>query len=110
MIRPGRVVYIRFPGAVVTKFRPAVVVSTDLYHGQRPDVIVSLLTTDVADATGPTDYVLQDWAAAGLRFPTAFRTFLATRPVSEVQREFGDLSARDWREVQARLRLGLAVT
>jgi hypothetical protein len=41
------------------------VVSTDLYHTHRPDVIICLVTTQVAAATAPTDYVLEDWAAAG---------------------------------------------
>jgi mRNA interferase MazF len=63
---PGTVVVIDFPGVATTKRRPALVVSTDLYHANRPDLILGLLTSEVAQATGPTDYGLQDWAAAGL--------------------------------------------
>lgn len=73
---PGDVLIVNFPGAVGTKARPAVVVSTSFYDSHRPDVIVGLLTTQVAKATAPTDYVLQDWAAAGLHRPTAFRSYL----------------------------------
>jgi mRNA interferase MazF len=110
MVGPGAVVTLLYPGAVKTKARPAVVVSTDLYHSTRPDMIVALLTTDLVASTQPTDYILQDWAAAGLHLPSAFRAFLATRPVTDVRREVGRLSDRDWQEVQARLRLALAVT
>jgi mRNA interferase MazF len=110
MIRPGRVVLAPLPGAVQTKTRPCVVVSTDVYHATRQDLILAVLTTVVADATQPSDYVLQDWSIAGLHRPSAFRAFLQTLPARIVRREFGDLSPRDWQEVQARLRLALAVT
>jgi mRNA interferase MazF len=110
MIGPGSVVLVDYVGAVTTKRRPAVVVSSALYHNNRPDVILGLLTTDVADATGPTDYVLQDWAAAGLHRPTAFRSFLLTRPVAVILQEIGQLSQRDWQEVKQRLRLALEVS
>jgi mRNA interferase MazF len=110
MPTPGTVVLCSFPGAERTKTRPSVVVSTDIYHTTRPDVIVGILTTRVADATGPTDYVLQDWAAAGLHQPSAFRSFLATLPASGIIRTIGRLSDRDWQEIQARLRVALAVT
>jgi mRNA interferase MazF len=108
MIKPGDVVKVDFPGVLGTKRRPAVVVSTDIYHANRPDVVLGLLTTQTAGATGPTDYVLQDWPAAGLHNPSAFRVFLATLPATSVVK-IGHLSDRDWQEIQARLRTGLAV-
>ena len=110
MPNPGDVVIYNFPGAVKTKPRPSIIVSTALYHSVRPDVILGLLTTDLASATGPTDYILQDWAAAGLYQPSAFRVYLVTPLASRVSSPIGKLSARDWHEVQARLRLALAVT
>ncbi len=57
---PGDVVTVAFVGVTGTKRRPAVVVSSDLYHANRPDVIVGLLTTQIGGATTPTDYRLQD--------------------------------------------------
>jgi len=65
MAKAGDVVIVNFAGAEGLKRRPAVVISTDLYHRARPDVVLGLLTTKVASATSPTDYILQDWAAAG---------------------------------------------
>ncbi|MBX9622446.1 MAG: type II toxin-antitoxin system PemK/MazF family toxin [Gemmataceae bacterium] len=96
------------PGAQQAKRRPAVVVSTDLYHATRPDVVVSVLTTQLGGATTPTDYLLRDWRAAGLRFPSAFRAYIGT-VVAAHPVLIGHLTDRDWVEVQARLRLGLAV-
>ncbi|MBI3949209.1 MAG: type II toxin-antitoxin system PemK/MazF family toxin [Acidobacteria bacterium] len=75
MTRPGDVVVADFVGATGLKRRPAVVVSTDLYHAHHPDVMLGALTTQVSAATTPTDYVLQDWSAAGLHAPSAFRAY-----------------------------------
>jgi mRNA interferase MazF len=109
MADPGDVVVTWFRGAALRKKRPAVVISTDLYHAHHPDVIVALVTTQLADATTPTDYVLQDWAPAGLHKPSAVRVYLDMGLAADVSL-IGRLSDRDWQEVQARLRLGLAVT
>jgi mRNA interferase MazF len=110
VIEPGTVVIVDFPGVVQTKRRPAVVTSTTAYHAATPDVIVAILTTQIADATGPTDHVLADWSAAGLTKPSAFRAFLYTLPRSAIHQILGKLSDADWQEVQARLRIALAVT
>lgn len=109
MFSPGSVVNVVFHGAQQSKRRPALVVSTDIYHAARPDVIVAILTTNVASATAATDYVLQDWVAAGLHRPSAFRAYLDCPPAHEIISVIGQLSDRDWQEVQARLRLAIAV-
>ena len=109
MIKPGAVVTVDFPGATGVKRRPAVVVSTQTYHATRPDVILAVVTSQTPSATAPSDYLLQDWAAAGLHRPSAFRAFLVTLPAAAVVSVVGQLSARDWQEVQARLRVALAV-
>src|SRR5436190_707889 len=57
------------------KRRPAVVVSSPLYHQHRPDLISGVLTSQVSRATTPLDYVLADWASAGLRQPSTFRAY-----------------------------------
>jgi hypothetical protein len=109
MLRPGDVAVADMPGAQGPKRRPTVVVSTDLYQTQGRDVIVGELTGRLAKATRATDYLLQDWAAAGLHQPSAFRAYLGTvETVSTIW--IGHLTDRDWREVQARLRVALAVT
>lgn len=109
MPKPGDVVIVDFVGATGTKRRPAVAVSSDAYHAHRPDIIICLLTTQIASATAPTDYVLQDWTAAGLHTPSAFRVYIGMTLAAKVQ-VIGHLSDRDWQEVQSRLKLALAVT
>lgn len=104
---PGDVVTVDFAGATGVKRRPAVVVSSDLYHAHRPDLILAVLTTQITSATTPLDYLLQDWAAAGLHHPSAFRAYLGMATPSAVQ-VIGHLSERDWQNIQACLNRALA--
>lgn len=104
-MRPGDVVVPAFPGAQVTKTRPAVVLSTEEYHRHRPDVVVGMITTQCPKPLAPTDWPLQDWKEAGLRAESYFRLF----PVTLLQREvrlIGRLSERDWASVRARFQAG----
>jgi hypothetical protein len=73
--QPGNVVLVPFPFTDLStaKVRPAVVVSSLGYQATEPDLILGAITSQVAIATGPYDYVLADWQAAGLRFPSAFK-------------------------------------
>jgi len=77
-LKPGDVVIGAFPGADATKVRPAVVLSTELYHRYRPDVIVGLITTQLPEKLAPTDSELRDWRQAGLHQPSLFRLFPVT--------------------------------
>ena len=108
MPEPGDLVTVDFAGAVGIKRRPAVVVSSALYHAYRPDVIVGVITSQVAAATTPLDYVLQHWAAAGLRQPSAFRAYLGTAVATDV-RVIGHLSPADWGQIQERMARALAL-
>lgn len=78
---PGDIVTVDFPGVTGIKRRPAVVLPSATYHANRPDVIVGLITTQTT-ALGVTDYVLQEWQAAGLRVASVFRSFIVMLPPS----------------------------
>jgi mRNA interferase MazF len=108
MPQPGDVVLADFAGATGLKRRPAVVVSTGLYHAHHPDIVLGTLTTQLKAATTPTDYALQDWSLAGLHAPTAFRAYLGTYLASAVK-VIGHLSDRDWQEVQGCLKRAISV-
>ncbi len=130
MLLPGDVVWADFPGAKETKQRPCVVVSSELYQGTRPDVLLAVIranwwrgkriktarpdvllaviTSNIAIATAPTDFVLFDWREAGLDETSAVRIYISPRWQHQVTR-IGHLSEADWNEVQARLRLALEV-
>jgi mRNA interferase MazF len=108
MFSPGDVVTVDFPGVTGIKRRPAVVVSTVQYHAYRPDVIIGILTSQTGGATTPLDYLLQDWQAAGLHRPSAFRSFLATLPAVAAT-PVGRCSQRDWQAIQACLGRAVAI-
>ena len=104
----GELVIVDFPGVTGTKRRPAVVLSSALYHRERPDVILGVITSQVGSANAVTDYLLQDWGAAGLRKPSAFRAFLVTVPRSSIATHVGRLSKSDWQAVRERIQTALA--
>ena len=107
MPKAGSVVVVDFPGIQGVKRRPSVVVSSDLYHRNRPDVVIGLLTSQTGGATGPTDYRLQDWQTAGLQKPSAFRAFFVTLPRTAITATIGQLSDRDRNEVASRVKAAL---
>ena len=72
MADPGDVVTVDFVGATGTKRRPAVVISSALYHQHRPDLVLGVLTSQVSRATTPLDYVLADWAVQACVNPRPF--------------------------------------
>ncbi|MCL6753561.1 type II toxin-antitoxin system PemK/MazF family toxin [Nostoc sp. CCCryo 231-06] len=104
---PGDVVTVNFPGVTGIKRRPAVVLSSASYHATRPDVIIGLITTQTT-ALGITDYALHDWAAAGLRVASIFRSFIVTLPPSANLVLIGQLSELDWKGVRACVKIALA--
>ncbi len=106
----GDVIWVEFPGVVQTKRRPAVILSSSTYHNTRPDVIVGLVTSQISKATSPTDYVIADWQAAGLRVPSAFRAFIVTLPRAAVVSTIGTLAPDDWKQVAARVIAALQLT
>lgn len=105
---PGDIVTGLFAGAEKTKARPGVVVSSDLYHEHRPDVVICFLTTQIAGLNPPTNHVLRDWREVGLVQPSAFRAFFVTMRKSELER-IDRLSDGDWASVKEKVRLALAV-
>jgi mRNA interferase MazF len=109
--RRGDVLLVPFPFSDLStsKVRPAVVVSSDTYHATEPDLLLAALTTKVNTATRPTDYVLADWAQAGLRYSSALKLVLFTLAPERVEFRIGALTVHDLAEVDRRLRLALAL-
>jgi mRNA interferase MazF len=107
--RRGEIVLIPFPFAdlTATKVRPALVVSSALYHRTEPDLIIASITSQIGAYQTPTDYLVQDWEEAGLTAPSLVKVSLATLEPRLVRYRLGRLTARDLREVENRLRLAL---
>ena len=59
-MKPGDVVIGVLAGAVETKVRPAVVIASNAYLVERPDVLIGILTTKPPKPATTTDCVLRD--------------------------------------------------
>jgi len=107
----GDVILVPFPFSDLStsKVRPAVVVSSALYHTNEPDLLLAAITSNVAAATGPLDYLLNNWRAAGLRYPSALKPVLFTLSPVRVIHRTGALTPADMAQVDQRLRLALAL-
>ena len=103
LVETSDVVVLDFPGVTDMNLRPAVVVSSDAYPSSRPDVILGVLTSQVAGQNGATDHAPADWSAAGLQLPSMFRSFLVTVLRTAVYHVAGHLSDQDWLAVRAKL-------
>lgn len=93
----GDVVLVPFPftDQTTTKKRPAVVVSSDAYHRDRPDVILMAVTSQVRPAAGVGEAAIQRWTQAGLLKPSVLKPLLATVEKGLVIRRLGKLEDQD---------------
>jgi mRNA interferase MazF len=107
----GDVVLIPFPytDLAATKTRPAVVVSSDRYHTVRSELLLAYVSSQISKAHDTIDYVLTDWAQAGLPKPSFVRPKIAAIEPSLIVHQVGRLSAQDMRQVDGRLRQALAL-
>ena len=107
----GDVVLVPFPFTDLSaaKTRPAVVVSGDLYHQVRPDLLLAYVSSQVAQAHPSLDYLLVDWALAGLPKPSFVRPKIATIEPALIAHHAGRLTDRDLHEVDRRLRQALSL-
>ncbi len=110
----GDVVLIPFPytDLSASKTRPAVVVSGDVYHKARSELLLAYVSPQVSRVNSTIDYVLSDWAAAGLLKPSFVRPKVAAVEPALIVHRIGALSALDLLEVDRCLRraMGLVET
>lgn len=108
----GDVVLIPFPftDLTATKTRPAVVVSSPAYQAVRTELLLAYVSSQIAKATPPIDYVLKEWKRAGLPKPSFIRPKVAAIEPTLVVHQVGQLSAQDLYEMDRCLRLAMALT
>ena len=109
VLRRGDIVLIPFPYAelTATKTRPAMILSSTTFASAERKMTVAGITSNVAAHRNTTSYELPDWAGAGLKKPSTVTSWLATLSASLVQFKVGQLTARDMREIEKRLRIAL---
>jgi mRNA interferase MazF len=92
----GDVVLVPFPftDQSTSKKRPAVVVSSQHYNAERPDVVVMAVTSQLRPENR-FDIPLQDWQQARLLKPSVVKPVIATIEQGLVIRQLGKLSEKD---------------
>lgn len=92
----GDVVLVPFPftDQSTTKKRPAIIVSSQHYNAQQPDLIVMAVTSQV-HRQSRFDIPIQDWQQAGLLKPSVIKPVIATIEKMLVIRSLGRLSDKD---------------
>lgn len=109
----GMVVNVDLPRLDATggwKERPALIVSTEDFHRTRSnDLLVALITHRILKYRGPTDYLIQDWQAAGLTQPSVVRSSLYLLLRSDVKSVRGSFTLQDLQGFEGCLRRALGL-
>ena len=95
--RFGEVVLVDFPFTDLqsVKRRPAVIISRDDYHANRPDAILMGVTSQIRQPLIPGEEILDDWQAAGLLKPSMLKPLIASVQQDRIVKSLGQLSAAD---------------
>ena len=98
----GSVVLVPFPFTDQSgvKKRPAVVVSSNLYHADRRDLIILAITSQIRMPLSFGEALVADWQAAGLLKPSVFKPVLTTIEQTLVLQVMGALSTADRRTLE----------
>lgn len=109
--RKGDVVLVPFDFTDRTgsKWRPAVVVSSDRYNAETPDVMIASITGNTRGLPHPGDHPLAEWRAAGLLRPSVVPSKIATIENRLVGRQLGALARTDLEGLASGLRDALGL-
>ena len=93
----GDVLFLDYPFAdrEDSKRRPAVVISSELFHRHKKDVIVLAITSQLTPVGELGEILIKDWQHAGLPKPSILKATIATIVSDRVIRRFGMLSDYD---------------
>jgi len=93
----GDVLLVPFPftDQTTSKRRPAVVVSSDAYHRERPDLIILAVTSQARPQAAFGEAAVAKWKEAGLLRPSVLKPVVATIERGLVLRKLGRLADED---------------
>jgi mRNA interferase MazF len=76
----GDVVLVPFPftDQSATKKRPAVVISSNAYNAERPDLVIMAVTSQLRPTNSFGEVVVDQWQQAGLLKPSAIKPVITT--------------------------------
>ena len=97
----GDIVLVPFPftNQVITKKRPAVIISSGAYNRQRPDIILMAVTSQMQSANYFGDMTISQWQQAGLLKPSVIKPIFTTVEKGLVLKKLGSMSDNDRKEL-----------
>ena len=81
-----------------TKQRPAVIVSSKVYHQHRQESVICAITSRV-DRILTGDHLISDWEKAGLLSPSVATGIIRTIKKDMIIRKIGTISKNDLSEI-----------
>ncbi len=98
----GAVIVVPFPftDQTATKKRPAVIVSSEAYNRERPDLILRAITSQLQATPTVGEVAVVQWQVAGLLKPSVIKPLITTIEASLVIRQLGTLGSDDQRALR----------
>ena len=105
----GDIILVLFPftDQTTSKKRPAVVVSSDAYNNDRPDIILMAVTSQMRHLGKTGEATVEGWQEAGLLKPSLIKPILTTIEKNLVLKKLGRLSEKDRHTLQEVLRVSI---
>lgn len=102
----GDVVLVRFPftNQQGSKRRPAVVISSQAYNRQKPDVILAAITSQIRTPLSFGEALIQDWQKAGLFKSSVLKPVIVTVEKSMLAQTLGQLNQADQQALRNMIR------
>ncbi len=98
----GDIILVPFPftDQTTSKKRPAMVVSSNAYNNDRPDIILMAVTSQMRHLGKTGEAEVVDWKEAGLIKPSLMKPILTTIEKNLVLKKLGQLSKKDRHALQ----------
>jgi len=108
--RRGDVVLVRFifTNESGAKHRPVLIISTDAYHQGRQEAIVAAITSNISRLL-VGDYLVTDWKAAGLLYPSVVTGIIRTIKQDMIDKKLGVMPATDMQAIENIIRTVLGL-
>ncbi len=93
----GDIVLVPFPftDQTTTKKRPAIIVSSNAYNQNRPDIVIMAVTSQIHGSGYWGDVRIQDWQQAGLLKPSVIKPILTTVEKGLIIKKLGCIADTD---------------
>ena len=108
----GEILLVPFPFTDQTsqKKRPTVIVSSDNYNQQRPDLILAAITSQISTVLQFGEIQIIDWSKAGLLKPSVVKPIVTTIEKKLVLKRLGKLDDSDIKSLKIFLKNILEIT